>query len=50
MAVPHGGVLMEWIACAAYTREEALGKPVFGLFEIPGTSHVRAQRNLICSP
>ena len=25
---------------AGYTREDALGKPVFGLFEIPGTSQV----------
>ncbi len=33
---------MRSMACAAYTREDALGKPVFGLFEIPGTSHVRA--------
>ena len=29
--------------CEGYTREDALGKPVFGLFEIPGTSHVSCQ-------
>ena len=29
--------------CADYMREDALGKPVFGLFEIPGTSHVSCQ-------
>ena len=29
------------IHVAGFQREEALGKPVFQLFEIPGTSHVR---------
>ena len=35
--------VMTMCACAGYTREDALGKPVFGLFEIPGTSHVSCQ-------
>ena len=46
MAAFRSDVLKQSAACAAYTREEALGQPVFGLFEIPGTSHVRARRNL----
>ncbi|CAL5218507.1 g194 [Coccomyxa viridis] len=31
-----------WSRVTGYTREDALGKPVFGLFEIPGTSHAAA--------
>ena len=37
---------MRSMACAGYTREDALGKPVFGLFEIPGTSHVSSWHTL----
>ncbi|CAK0736720.1 hypothetical protein CVIRNUC_000792 [Coccomyxa viridis] len=31
-----------WSRVTGYTREDALGKPVFGLFEIPGTSQEAA--------
>ncbi|BDA44406.1 probable mitogen-activated protein kinase kinase kinase 11 at C-terminar half [Coccomyxa sp. Obi] len=31
-----------WSRVTGFSREEALGKPVFGLFEIPGTSHEAA--------
>lgn len=35
--------MLRMCPCEGYTREDALGKPVFGLFEIPGTSHVSCQ-------